>query len=652
MLPYLSSLNILAKIENYSRMGDVSVIAICCVIFILISTSYIVRNRNYRIFAAMVGFIFLAAFVNIGFNEMLKQDYVKDNQVIIGILYFLRVLYHIFLFYIFFCFALYTIVVSKMERQKARVYAIIGTFIFVIFVVVDIALTIGGKGFYIAPDTGEASSGFDVFMIGYVVFVAFIAVLMFRIRKLVYKKVLFGFYAAASLAVIIRIAQFFLNESSLTTMAFMIPILAILYTMHVNPYNVSTGTLDSHALEDMIKNLYAKKQKFIIMSMLLPEFSGEGKTLPDFVKNQTRRFTVEFFRDGTLFQVGNGQIIMIARKDKNPDYEEWMQTILDAFTEQFKIYKSPYKIVYGDSFENSLANNQYLSLIDFINSSIPENTMHRIEKKDIVHFEDKDFIIEQLDDIYRKCDLNDPRVLVLCQPVFNIQTQRFDTAEALMRLSLENLGLISPVVFIPIAESRGYIHVLTKIIMNKTCQTLKKLIDGGYKFNRISVNVSTPELKDEGFCNDVNRILYDNGVPGYMMAIEITESQSEEDFLIIKERIEMLHEEGIQFYLDDFGTGYSNMERILELPFDIIKFDRSMVIASGQDQRSERIVENLARMFSDFNYRVLYEGIENLDDENRCLAMSATYLQGFKYSKPIPITQLHDFLDKNNKASN
>ena len=77
-----------------------------------------------------------------------------------------------------------------------------------------------------------------------------------------------------------------------------------------------------------------------------------------------------------------------------------------------------------------------------------------------------------------------------------------------------------------------------------------------------------------------------------------------------------------------------------------------MVIASGQDQRSERIVENLARMFSDFNYRVLYEGIENLDDENRCLAMSATYLQGFKYSKPIPITQLHDFLDKNNKASN
>ena len=138
-----------------------------------------------------------------------------------------------------------------------------------------------------------------------------------------------------------------------------------------------------------------------------------------------------------------------------------------------------------------------------------------------------------------------------------------------------------------------------------------------------------------------------NGVPGYMIALEITESQSEEDFLVLKERIEVLHEEGIQFYLDDFGTGYSNMERILELPFDIIKFDRSMVIASGQDERSERIVENLARMFSDFNYHVLYEGIENIDDESRCLGMSATYLQGFKYSKPIPIGQFREFLDKN-----
>lgn len=70
----------------------------------------------------------------------------------------------------------------------------------------------------------------------------------------------------------------------------------------------------------------------------------------------------------------------------------------------------------------------------------------------------------------------------------------------------------------------------------------------------------------------------------------------------MKEKINELRRKGIQFYLDDFGTGYSNMERIMELPFDIIKFDRSMVIASGTGERSEKIVENLAHMFRDVNY--------------------------------------------------
>ena len=100
------------------------------------------------------------------------------------------------------------------------------------------------------------------------------------------------------------------------------------------------------------------------------------------------------------------------------------------------------------------------------------------------------------------------------------------------------------------------------------------------------------------------------------------------------------------FYLDDFGTGYSNMERIMELPFDIIKFDRSLVSASGMDERSENIVQSLARMFKDMKYSVLYEGIEDEKDEERCRGMSATYLQGYKYSRPVPIEKLREFIPK------
>ena len=182
--------------------------------------------------------------------------------------------------------------------------------------------------------------------------------------------------------------------------------------------------------------------------------------------------------------------------------------------------------------------------------------------------------------------------------------------------------------------------------MKKTCTEIRKLIVDGYEVNRISVNISVLELRDDNFCDDINKIIKDSGIPEDKIAIEITESQNENDFIIMKAKVNELKEQGIKFYLDDFGTGYSNLERIMEVPFDIIKFDRSLVVASGENEKSEKMVGNLAHMFRDLNYSVLYEGVENDLDEKRCIDMSAVYLQGYKYSRPIPIEQLTEFFEK------
>lgn len=638
MLPMLDT------IDSYSRMGDVGVIALTCLIFILLACSYVNRTKSYRVFSAIIGVILLAAICNIGCHELLR-GYKPEYKVTI---YILRIVYNTLLFNVFFLYTLYATVISKLNHKHARIVAYVSTGLFLAFVGVDIILTIVGSGFSIG-ENGVATQGFNIFMVGYSVYILFLAILIAKIRNLVYKRVVYGFFATMALAVIIRVAQMFLHEDSLTTLSFLLPALAMLYFMHLNPYNIATGTLDTRSMEEMIKNLYSRNKEFIIMSLQLPDFVGEGKTLPDAVKEQTRRFTVEFFRNGVLFQIGNGQIIMIASKSSNPDYEEWMKTILKAFEEQYAIYKMPYKIVYGDSMQDKVKFNEYIGFIDSINNDIPENTMHRISYNDVAQFKNNEYIIEQLEDIHKKGDLNDPRVLVFAQPVFNINTKRFDTAEALMRLKLDKTGIIGPGLFIPVAEERGYIHTLTKIILNKTCKIVHELSEQGYYLERISVNVSMIELKSNSFCNEITDIISNNNVPRDKIAIELTESQNEADFIIMKEKIETLHEQGIKFYLDDFGTGYSNMERILELPFDIIKFDRSMVIASGLNERSEKIVKNLATMFDNFKYHILYEGVENDTDEDRCLTMAASYLQGFKYSRPIPIEELNKFLSINSR---
>ena len=145
---------------------------------------------------------------------------------------------------------------------------------------------------------------------------------------------------------------------------------------------------------------------------------------------------------------------------------------------------------------------------------------------------------------------------------------------------------------------------------------------------------------------DIEGIISRCGLDYGRIAIELTESRNDSDFLLMKERIDELKAQGITFYLDDFGTGYSNMERILELPFDIVKFDRSMLIAGSQSERSEQILSSLASLFSKLNYSVLYEGVETEKDEQMCKDLCASYLQGYKYSKPIPIGELRGFLTK------
>ena len=200
--------------------------------------------------------------------------------------------------------------------------------------------------------------------------------------------------------------------------------------------------------------------------------------------------------------------------------------------------------------------------------------------------------------------------------------------------------------FIQLAEENGYIHVLTQIILHKTCMAVMELIQSGYAVGRVSVNVSPLELKDESFCGDIISIIRDSGVPGEKIAIELTESRNESDFILMKKKIDELRKQGIKFYLDDFGTGYSNMERIMELPFDIIKFDRSLVIAGSSSERSRRIVASMASMFEKLEYSVLYEGVEDDTDERMCEGMSAAYLQGYKYSRPIPIASLEKYFDR------
>jgi EAL domain-containing protein (putative c-di-GMP-specific phosphodiesterase class I) len=489
-----------------------------------------------------------------------------------------------------------------------------------------------------------------IFFIGYILFALMDVVLLTLVRNRLFKRVMYGFYGSVALSFLVLVAQRVFGQSSFTAFSFVFPVIAMFYIMHSSPFDAELGTVDTTAMHDTVRYHYEKKNPFIFMSLYLPSFDVEGRQMPESLQAQVRHFASSYFRSSLLFNVGRGHLVLLFPKSRNADYEHRIGKILRAFAEQHRIYQYDFKIVIGESNNEISRKNEYVSFIRNINRSIKENTIHRVSPDDLKAFDRSEYILRQLEDVYTTHDLNDKRVLVYCQPVYNIKTGKYDTAEALMRLMLPETGLVFPDQFIYLAEEHGYIHVLTEIILHKTCEEMRRLISDGYDICRISVNVSMLELKDDHFCEDISGIVADSGISGDNIAIELTESQSESDFNVMKTKIEELKEKGIKFYLDDFGTGYSNMERIMELPFDIIKFDRSLVLASGSSERSERIVGNLANLFNDLDYSVLYEGVETDSDENMCKEMSASYLQGYKYSRPIPIAELRKFAEKRDKA--
>ncbi len=627
--------------DDYSPVGDILVVALCAVMIILLAASYVNKTKAFRLFITMIVLLFMGAITDLIYHDA----YLRITNGNYTLIYVLRVFYHAFLFSLLFLFVLYVIELQRHVISVRVPVILLSSIIYLTVIGTDIITTINGTGFKLKAD-GTEISGINIFLVGYLAFVVLLVILMIVFRNRLFKRVMVGFYGTMAMSFLVLYNQGRHGQSSFTAATFLFPMFAMLYFIHSTPYDVELGAIDAKALNDMVRYNYDRKSQLIFMSLYLPDFDSEGKTIPAEMQAVIRRFASSFFNGGILFQINNGHVILMAKKIYNPDYENKVNKLINAFYDEYERFKYDYKIVVGESIDEISRKNEYVSFINNIHRNMEMNSIHMVEYDDVTQFNRYEYILEELGDIYRRHDLRDSRVLAYCQPVFNIKKQKYDTAEALMRLKLPETGLVFPDQFIPLAEEHGYIHVLTEIILQKTCDEIRHLLSEGYEVKRISINVSTLELRDESFIDDIERIIKESGIPDNKVAIEITESQSESDFLIMKKTINALKDRGIKFYLDDFGTGYSNMERIMEIPFDIIKFDRSLVIASDSNEKSEKMVESLADMFSKLDYSVLYEGVENASDEERCIRMSASYLQGYKYSRPVPIIELQNFFSK------
>ena len=633
--------NAIIYYENYSPVGDILVLATCFVFIILIGSAYISKTKNFVLFRIMIGLLMLASSMGIMYHVSLNSL----DRFSVAIIYVFRIVYHMSLFGNLFLYVLYAMIPLRLDKESDKRYAIIAGIGFVVMFIYEPLGSILGFAFHITND-GQIIEGYNVFALGYIFYIGILLFILIKYRNRLAKPIIVGVIGSYTISVMMMSIQGMCHQTSYTTSTFLFPTFTLLYLIHANPYDIEIGAVNVMAFEDMIKYSYSHKKEMLLMSLFMHDFEGTGKKYPEEIQQTIRHFYSDFFKGAVLFQITSGRMILAVDIVKNPSFENSINHMLGSFQEAYPKYKKDFKITIQKTVDIISEENDYIDFVKYIESGMKENDVHFVDEKDVKDFYEHKYILTQLADINARKDLDDPRVEVYCQPVFNIMTGKYDTAEALMRLKLDELGLVFPDKFIQLAEDNNYIHTLSRIILHKTCMHIKSMLDCMYFVKRISVNFAVSEVREENFCKDINDIINASGIPYEKIAIEITESQNDKDFIVMKDKINELREHGIKFYLDDFGTGYSNFERIMELPFDIIKFDRSLVIACGTDYKAQKMVYHLARMFSDMNYSVLYEGVETSEDEEKCKNMCARYLQGYKYSKPIPIERLTEYFEK------
>lgn len=627
-------------LNGYTPVGDIIVIALCMIMAVLLWQTHINKNTKFRSIMLILITTWISSTTNVIYEMLMYSENIRPL-----VIYVLRTVHNLTLTFIPCMYIQYLHNPLWIPNKEKRRYGIICGIVIAVVSAFDIMGMLFHFGFYIDRNN-VIHKHFNPYIILYIFSLSAILYIIIKYRTRVIRQIYCGLLGVNIVSAIVMVIQGLCQQVSYTCIAYFFPIIGIIFMFHSNPYDIKTGAVSGCFLINELNDAVEKKNPLIMLSITMEDFS-KAVTQSEKLKYSFYGFCRNNIKKGILYHLPDDRMILTVPKKSNSDYQQSIDDIVNNFRknihEEFNI---DYKIIMMETSEKISNINDYMKIIDYIEENMNINELHTVSENDVKNYYNNNYILSQLEDIVMKKDLNDDRVLVYCQPVFNLLTNSYDTAEALMRLKLDKIGMVFPDQFIPLAEQYNMIHTLSMIILNKTCYAVHEIICEHYEINRVSVNFSAMDIKYEKFCQEVQDIIEQNDIPYDKIAVEITESRCEADFNLMRQKVTQLQELGIKFYLDDFGTGYSNFERIMEIPFNIIKFDRSMLIESVKNDSSKFMVSTFASMFSKLNYAVLFEGVENDNDETHCVNMNANYLQGYKYSRPIPIEQLKNFLKR------
>ncbi|MDO4864004.1 MAG: GGDEF domain-containing phosphodiesterase [Ruminococcus sp.] len=235
--------------------------------------------------------------------------------------------------------------------------------------------------------------------------------------------------------------------------------------------------------------------------------------------------------------------------------------------------------------------------------------------------------------------------LVYYQPKVNVETGELTGAEALCRW-LRNGSIVPPLEFIPILEQGTEICKLDFYMLDHVCRDIRRWLDEGRPVVRVSVNLSRKHMADVDLLKHIIEIIDRNNVPHQYIEIELTETTTDVEFRDLKRVVGGLQKAGVGTAVDDFGIGYSSLKLITEIPWDVLKVDKSFLPLEGDDDSSNRAImfTHVVSMAQKLGLECIAEGVETAQQVGILRENGCKFAQGFLYDRPLPVEQFEEKL--------
>ncbi len=227
------------------------------------------------------------------------------------------------------------------------------------------------------------------------------------------------------------------------------------------------------------------------------------------------------------------------------------------------------------------------------------------------------------------------------QPRVTLSSQRWTSAEALLRWQHPTRGMVSPATFIPVAEKSDLILKLGTFVLDRACEQAARWLAAGTPL-RVAVNVSTKQLTQDTFTDLVMTTLERYNLPADLLELEITESAFILDVAKSIATLKELKRRGVHIAMDDFGTGYSSLNTLTQLPLNVLKLDKSFVdrISTEMARQDQAVMELVIALGKSLGLEVVAEGIETTEQHRYLLELGCAQAQGYLFSRPVPAHML------------